>query len=238
MNTLTAFDLETVARDLPDKVLELRRRRIKTGNTKDPEKLRKLIEQKSDSLRQKDGTDPDYNRIIAAGFHNDNRTVILTACRDRIAVKPNIELRYGLTERQIVESCARILYNHQPVTFNGYEFDIPVLKRAALRNNVRLPFISSKRYECLDIAQKMNDWKFPAKGKSLEEYCLIYNIPYNTSITGADIESAYLLGKWEEIVKGELLPDLYATWRLYNRWTAIEDSQLFINRSEEASCFI
>ena len=127
------------------------------SNYKDAEKIKAYIEGKDTDKAIR--VDTDYCDIFCVGLKEENKDAECFTDKKEIEKKLN----------EVVKNAGRI------ITFNGRLFDIPVLMRWGIKNNLNLPYrelrLMAKKYNNdlhIDIAEMMTPFR------SLDELLQIY----------------------------------------------------------------
>ena len=193
MTTYKKFTLDIESKP-QENLIELFTKGIKAPKTyKDEEKIREYIENKANEFKKKMSVDPDYADIICIGIKE-------------IGKEP--KLYYKNIEQFFKD-------NDKPVfiTFNGKTFDIPLLIKWGLKNNLDLPYQylkgMTKRWSSdwhIDLQEVICDNDY----KSLDELLQIY---LGISKKPIDFETAS-----EDEIKEHCLEDIFNTELLYNKF--------------------
>lgn len=126
-------------------------------NLKDPEKIEKAIEKKKQEARKQMSVDTDYADIFCVGIKAIDKEA-------RLVKFKNLEQLFKEDEFKLI-------------TFNGKKFDIPLLIKQGIKQELDLPYKSLKRMcdrfseRHIDLMEVIGDF---AKYKSLDEYLQIY----------------------------------------------------------------
>ena len=206
------IDIET--RDASGVSLDIEKRFVRKGNTKDTEK----IGRKQDELK---GGCLDLSPIAIIGLKSSAssvpvvlavdhvgamvRGVVVVSCRD--------ELRLLSAAQEVLADVPRGV---DVVTFAGYGFDLPKLRLAFVRYGLIVP-------ECLflnhqaDLQHRMKDYLVKNYAfASLEECCQKVGIEFSKSIPGNEINAYIEAGRMAELVAYNV-GDLLAEESLYKR---------------------
>ena len=212
------FDLETRSRELPDNLIEYRRKTLnfkdlKTGNLKDPvkiaEKAREVEEyniQLAKDMTRMDAADIDYAEIIASGIKEDGSSA-------KVMIGPTA------TEEKIVERTIGVLAeNRGPIVgFNIIGFDIPLIKRAAVRYGIKIPAYIFARDNVLDLMELMKEnYKTDIKRQMI--YAMIYGFDLDVNLANsAEVPERWANGDiaW---IKNHLIQDLEMSDFLFNKF--------------------
>jgi predicted PolB exonuclease-like 3'-5' exonuclease len=158
--------------------------------------------------------DLDLLRIVAIGwmFHDDPKPRVITC-------KNETDERFALEQLERDYTAA---INPQFVTYNGLDFDLPVLMRRALYLGVRFPRLIVDRYRTphLDLQQHMS-LNGKLKWRSLKFYLNRFNIPNEDSTTGKEIGAMVKAGDWAG-VSAHCASDVMATRALAQRLGLVE----------------
>ncbi len=188
------LDIETKPQE---NLVEVCKNNIKVPKTyKDEEKIQAYIKEKVKELKNKMSVDTDYADIICIGLKEIGKEPKLIS---------NKELE-ELFKKDIVL-----------ITYNGKGFDIPLLIKYGIKNNLDLPYKRlremTKRYSELwhiDLMEVIGDY---GQYKSLDELLQIY---LGISKKPIDFETAT-----EKEIKEHCLEDLVNTELLYNKFNKI-----------------
>jgi len=196
-----AIDIETIPRELPSTVMEIRESSLKPPERyKDPQKIEEWLANQKEHLRDKDALDPDYCQIVAIAMFG------MATC----------DVLYGESETEILTKFWRRLTTPNVVTFNGYNFDIPVILRRSLYLGIPTKPIDNRRYLSLDLMQILNGWQINRPYKSLKLYCALFDIEYDPPADSDQIETLYKAGEYD-IIASKCMEDAKATWQLFWR---------------------
>jgi len=127
------------------------------SNYKDPEKIKAYMESKNNEKAKR--VDIDYADLFCLGIKEVGG-----------------EARC-LTDKKEIETALNDITGFTIVTYNGLHFDIPLILRWGIKNNLNLPYGWLKqltnRYEQahIDIQDRMVE---KGKFRSLDEFCEIY----------------------------------------------------------------
>ena len=158
---IVAFDLETIADHELLKILPPAD--VKLGNIKDDEKIKKKIEEAEAKRIEKMGLNPHENMIC-----------LFTWCDGKNSGAIPLKEAIGEAEKELLQSAWERLnrYDHF-VSFNGNQFDVPVLNLHSLFRGVRPSVnISTKKYTITnhtDLRAVLGNWDTYAPGK-LDSY--------------------------------------------------------------------
>ena len=203
-----AFDLETI----PDKsVIDyLPEIEVKTGNLKDPEKIKAKKEQAEKQRLEKMGLIHNQNMICCFSFWN-GKTGGSFILHEMSATG----------EKKLIKTIWQILERYKFfITFNGHDFDLPILlthtARYGLKQSIR---ISPNKYQVinhLDCYQFLSNHR-PMQG-SLDYYAKWFGLETgkNKGITGADIHDLYQKKDFSTI-KDYCLNDAKITYQIGDR---------------------
>lgn len=170
MSKYLAFDIETI----PDrsKIFQLPPVEIKTGNIKDPEKIKAKEDQARAEQVERMALDPLFGRICCAVFYDGDKTTKLV-----------MEKASDDAERALLESITEILFKTDKilVTWNGNGFDLPFLyKRMMIFGmwaNQTLAYWT-KRYDTskhIDLMQVWSNWNSQNYAKLDTVSCFVSN---------------------------------------------------------------
>ena len=147
------------------------------------------------------------NRVIAIGY---------AITSDSEDLKPLVTFKDVIVEEHekvLLTHLHTVCSIHSPIkifTFNGYNFDLPILRIAFMRHGINFPFRMTSKYDTnyhIDCRQILTNYDQYGKGTQ-EQWCMRLGIPVEPSgITGADIPSLWKDRNFEAI-KGKCLDDL------------------------------
>lgn len=196
------FDFETIPSPWADPFDE---NTVSLGNLKDPVKIQEKVESERAKYTSNLGLDVYQNMICSIGWCDgeDSGYILLGGDDEKDLIKKTWIL---LSE-----------YNFF-VTFNGLNFDVPVLNFHSMFQKIRVPFqISTRKYQITnhcDLRAVLTNWESYAKG-TLDFWlnkCLGIN-KYD-GMTGAMVNDAWEMGLYEKV--GEYSQDdAEKTWQLY-----------------------
>jgi hypothetical protein len=219
---LFVFDIETI----PD--LNAARNLLDLPNAEDKELREALIkyhlnitDQKNSFLRQ------PFHQVITIGF--------LSAEIERDYNGQEIyhvsDIRCGGDLGSNEEDLIKGFFSHlkknfsRLVSFNGKNFDLPVLKYAAMKHGVEAAWLYksgdkwnnyNQRYSLdwhCDLAEAFSDFGASAKVK-MNELCAAFNLPGKIGIDGSDVMEFYDQGRLQEI-RNYCETDVLNTYLLY-----------------------
>lgn len=165
------LDIETTY--TPD-LLEVYTNNIKPSRTlKDKTKIEADLEKKKEEAKMKMCLDHDYASIRCIGVKPVGEKAMIFKTLQEFSDWLNIERRD--------DSVGYVAHNYDqtPITFNGAEFDIPILMKAAIREGIEdfpfkkfLPRVGKYAKGHVDLMQKLGMvW---GANKSLDAYLQIY----------------------------------------------------------------
>lgn len=181
------------------------------ANYKDPEKIRQYELEARNRAAVTASLDVDLARIVALGIRRQDGFVDVLRCVDEDAE------RFAL----------KTLWQHVTpstkwVTFNGLNFDLPLVLRRSLYLGIDAPEIQLDRFRhpmVLDLLSILSmDGKLKMHGLSF--YANRFGLPVEPDITGAEIAERFLAGEWDVIEK-HCRCDVETTWRLAQRIGAV-----------------
>jgi predicted PolB exonuclease-like 3'-5' exonuclease len=201
-----AFDIETIANYALIETLPAPE--VKLGNTKDEEKIKAKLQEADQKRRESMGLNKFENLVCLFAWYDGEKSgyVLLKEANQQ-------------SERNLLLKVWEILnrYDHF-VTFNGNEFDIPVLNLHSLFASVRPPInISARKYVIsnhTDLRAVLGNWDSYAPGK-LDPYlrmCLGRSKPEN--IDGSMVQHYWDCDMQDQIVEYGM-GDVKDTWDLY-----------------------
>lgn len=219
---LFVFDIETI----PDTNSGKKLLDLKTNDTND---LRQslvnyhleITDNKNSFLRQ------PFHQIIAISFiqaeiqrdFNGNESYNL------------IDIRSGGDLISVEADLVKGFFNHlkknfsRLVSFNGRNFDLPVLKYRAMKHNIEASWLYksgdkwnnfNQRYSLdwhCDLAEAFSDFGASSKVK-MNELCAVFNLPGKLGIDGSQVMTMYDDGKIQEI-RNYCETDVINTYLLY-----------------------
>ena len=100
---------------------------------KDPSKIKADIEEKKLKLRKKMATDPDYAKVVCIGIKEVGGPGKLYKLKDMEQWFKDNVVSEGRAGHREWKTCTII-------TFNGRNFDLPLLIKAGLKNNLDFPY--------------------------------------------------------------------------------------------------
>ena len=125
-------------------------------NWKDEDKIKAYIQEKKEEAEHELALDQDYSQI------------------DCIAVKKDEEP----TKLVTLEELGSLLQGETVVTFNGKNFDLPIIIKNGIKQKINLPFRTlkemTKRYNAPQHIDLMETLAFGGQFKSLDTYLQIY----------------------------------------------------------------
>ncbi len=165
------LDIETKPND---KLINLFTSKIKAPKTyKDPEKITAYIEEKKQELVKNMSVDVDFCEIKCICIKVDDNQAREISLVDLI----DLLNEHMTIKSELASDYEKRVLDFRLVTFNGKKFDLPVIIREALRNNLIAPYKElktwTKRFQVsnhIDLMELINDNDF----KSLDLYSQIY----------------------------------------------------------------
>ncbi len=207
-------DIETG--DAAGASLDIEKKYVRRGNTKDEEKIsRKAGELKGGCL--------DLSPIAIVGLKSSASSVPVVLAVNGVSVDGCCVLSYKdelhlLSEAQ--EVLSDVPREADIVTFAGYGFDLPKLRRGLCRYGLIVPdcLTVNRHFDCQHEMAKflVKNYAFA----SLEEACAKMGIDFQKTIDGSEINAYIEAGKHAEIIEYNAR-DLWATERLYKRMRGI-----------------
>lgn len=179
-------------------LVDLYTKGIKAPKTyKDEEKIKEYIENKANEFKKKMSVDTDYADIICIGIKELGK-------EPKLYYKETIEQFFKENEKPVF------------ITFNGKKFDIPLLMKWGIKNNLDLPYQylkgMTKRWSTewhIDLQEVICDNTY----KSLDELLQIY---LGISKKPIDFNTAS-----EKEIKEHCLEDIINSELLYNKFKLI-----------------
>jgi len=183
------------------------------SNWKDPVKIEQYVKDAKAAQVAKASLDIDLARIVCLGWQLSTDDVPQTALMK--------------DELQEAEMLGRFWHSFWPVyvpgqtvavTFNGLNFDLPLLLRRSLYLGVTAPKLQLDRYKHIDAIDLMQilclDGRLKMHG--LQFYANRFKIPVEQDITGADIGKAVADGDWAAVER-HCAADVQTTYLLAKR---------------------
>lgn len=200
------------------RLLEVFKNTIKVpGNYKNPEKIQEYMEEALLEAGKDMAVDPDYAEIICVGvkeFGEENKPMIFT-------LQEFAEWYLKDIKHPNVDGARTQNYKQVMVTFNGTNFDIPLLIKAGIRNEVMLPYQHLvmqldkwKGTGHIDLATKLSFTY--GKFKSLSHYTQIY-LGEKKDTEGDD----FFRNATDEEIKQHCADDLILTEKLFNKFDVL-----------------
>lgn len=179
------------------------------SNYKDPEKIAAYVAEKTAERMQYLALDPDLARIThisARGY-----CAFSVSCHDED------------TEAQQLRELAKDLKSVSSlVTYNGFNFDLPLLMRRAKYLGVEFPAINTDRYRSphVDLCEVLSD-RNPQRRRPLNFYVkrLGWTDLLEKPLAGADEARVFETGAWD-LLKASCDRDVEATERLA-KWAGV-----------------
>lgn len=202
---IAAYDIETIARPLPDEVInEL----CKTGNLKDPVK----IAAKQAEFRNKLGADPLTAMPCCGGWYASDSDCGYIMLEKQTAVAEEKFLR---------EYWERLAMYDVLIGFNSFSFDSKILLLRSAVYGVEIPFkLDRKRYSSsgnhIDIRMVLQDWNTFEAGK-LGFFLSMFGLEGKSKgIDGSMVQDYWNEGLHDEI--GEyVVQDSKQTFQLFQK---------------------
>ena len=202
---VAAYDLETIARPLPDEIInEL----CKTGNLKDEKK----IAAKRAEFRSMMGANPlTAQPCCGAWFSSDNDCGFIM-----------LEKQTAVAEEKFLrEYWERLAMYDMLIGFNSFSFDSKILLLRSAVYGVEIPFkFDRKRYSTtgnhIDIRMVIQDWNAFEHGK-LDFFLNMFGLEGKTEgMDGSMVQDYWNEGLHDEIGK-YCLQDCKATFQLFQK---------------------
>ena len=201
-----ALDIETIAdRSLMPMLPPVEA----AGNLKDPEKIKADIEKKQEKQIVEMGLDPRWNLICCVGLYDGTSEPQAIVLQD--------ESEAG--ERALLEATWEALHRYELfVSFNGSEFDVPIINLHSLFRRVRPAVrISTRRYQIdnhVDVRAVLSGWEKFAPG-NLDFYLQrVLGRSKPKQIGGSDVQHYWDVGMKDDIAT-YCMGDAKDTWDLY-----------------------
>ena len=179
-------------------LVELYTKGIKAPKTyKDEEKIKEYIENKANEFKKKMSVDTDYADIICIGIKELGK-------EPKLYYKETIEQFFKENENPVF------------ITFNGKKFDIPLLMKWGIKNNLDLPYQylkeMTKRWSAerhIDLQEVICDNTYKSLDELLQIYLGISKKPIDFNIAS------------EKEIKEHCLEDIINSELLYNKFKLI-----------------
>lgn len=193
------------------KLLEVFLENITAPKTyKDPDKIAEYIESKKLDATKAMAVDPDYNEIICIGVKEGKKPGVLMSLQEYATwLKTAVVLPDGAKVENIYQKM---------ITFNGKQFDLPVIIRAGIKAGIDLPY--KQLMQLCDKYRAMNHIDLMEKlavgygnYKSLDKYLQIY-----LGISKKPIDFAVAT---EAEIREHCLEDLENTAKLFNKFSPL-----------------
>jgi predicted PolB exonuclease-like 3'-5' exonuclease len=202
-----AFDLETIAN--PAMIAHLPP--IEPNpRLKDPEKIKADIEEKKLKQLEEMGADKFFNLVCCASFKDMETGEVTSYVLDE-----------SMDERPLIEKIWKHLWQYKRfITFNGMEFDVPILIAHAAIHEVAITVeISTRKYvkdNHIDIRMILANWDKYARG-TFDFFCRLFLMEGKPS----DIDGSMVQHYWDcgliSKIKAYCEDDVDKLSRLYNR---------------------
>lgn len=209
MKKVITFDLETIA----DKsVIPLLPPVKPNGTLKDPIKIKADIEKKEIEQISKLGLNPTTARICTFGWFDGKESHHIM-----------LEDESARAEKKLLQQSWEVLAEAEHfVTFNGNQFDVPMLLMRSLINKVRPAVqISTKKYTITnhtDVRAVLSNWDAYKPGK-LDFYSkLLLGKTPKGEFDGSDVQTMYELELYEDI-GNYCMDDCRCTFEIYELLT-------------------
>lgn len=188
-------DLETAPIDDAETYLDLSDISA-PANYKDPAKIAAFVAAETVKQFERCSLDPDLCKIVALGFvGEEGGEPIVWTCEDELAERTAIGSFF-----ETWRTCGRPEF----VTYNGVDFDLPILERRALYQRVSAPplYLDKYRHPGVTDAQQILSKFGRFKWRSLSFYTNRFGLPpVDDDVTGADIGALVKAGEWDTIAK-------------------------------------
>lgn len=175
---------------------------------KDPEKIDAYIREKQEDAAKQMAIDPDFCEIICIGIKEAGKEGKLLSLQ---------EYANWLNETYVAENGGAQVKNiyRKMITFNGKQFDIPIILRAAIKQGVALPFKElldqCDKYKAKNHIDLMQELSVGYNNyKSLDKYLQIY--------LGIAKEPIDFATASEEQVRAHCMEDLGNTEKLFDKF--------------------
>jgi predicted PolB exonuclease-like 3'-5' exonuclease len=179
------------------------------SNYKDPEKIAQYILEARNAAAVKASLDVDLARIVALGYRREDGSIDVLRCPDER------EERFALG---VLWEQHRRHPGAKWLTYNGLEFDLPLVLRRSLYLEIPAPEIQVDKYRHPQVLDLMSILSMQGKLRwhSMGFYAARFGLPVEPDITGAEIAERFLAGDWDAIEK-HCRYDVETTWRLAQR---------------------
>ena len=177
----------------------------------DPKKIEADIAAKTLDRLAKASLDMDLSRLTAIGLH-DGTAAMVMLCHDEAE------------ERAALISTAALLKDANGalktvVTYNGHDFDLPLIMRRAKHLGVTFPRLSTDRYKStnFDLMAELSD-RNPERRRSLKFY--VKRLGWTDLVKpleGAAEVQVHTSGDWAGL-EASVIHDITATLRLAQWW--------------------
>ncbi len=215
--TTLIFDIETIPRNWSDLDKELQDYLLKNTETKDEEQ----------AVKDKLALLAPTSEIVAIAIYELNSqsgaVYFQAPNQEKVDYKEDNIRFYSGTEKEILEKFWRVIISAQTfVTFNGRNFDCPVLMLRSAFLSVKpsrnlLPY----RYDNNLHVDLLDQLSFYGASRrfSLDMYCRFFGIksPKADGLDGSQVNNLFQQGEYEKIAK-YCLGDVLATKELYLKW--------------------
>lgn len=175
---------------------------------KDPDKIEAYIQEKREDAAKQMATDPDFCEIICIGIKEEGKPAVLMSLQEYAA---------WLNQTYIAENGGAQVKNlyRKMITFNGKQFDIPIILRAAIKQGVQIPFlellVQCDKYKAKNHIDLMQELSVGYNNyKSLDKYLQIY-----LGIAKKPIDFNVAT---EQDIREHCLEDLENTEKLFNKF--------------------
>jgi len=167
-------------------------------------------EGEEDWARKKQSVDPDYAEIACIGLKPLGKDPKIVTLKEMEVIFEDHSYMYPISEDVFEKKC-----NIEFITFNGKGFDIPLLIKQGIKNNLKFPYkhlLSMtnkwKNDHHTDLMDLLGEY---GKYKSLDHYLGIY-----LGIRKETVGDEFFKNATQEDLEKHLLDDLNQTEKLYN----------------------
>ncbi len=221
-NSLFVFDIETIPDVLAAKNL------LNLTEISDQEAIKALVDYhlkitdgKNGFLRQ------PFHQVVAISFLQAEITKNNDGSENYLLKEIRSGGKIESGEKELIQGFFDYLKKQPPrfVSFNGKNFDLPVLKYRAIKYGISAPWLYkmgdkwnnynqkySLNWHC-DLVDAFSDFGSSARVK-MNELCAVFNLPGKLGIDGSMVENYYNQGKLAEI-RNYCETDVINTYLLY-----------------------
>ena len=265
LENILVFDIETIpdislASELCDGMLKNPENEEEGRYTK--EEIEKLTPFEKEDLMTRYHTEKHNNAFLRQPFHKISCISFLIAgieyefgkekyvfnkldscsCFEDVKEEKTEYSGYNNNEKKVIETFWGVLKKYKPriISFNGYNFDMNVLKCKALKYGIDCGWYFNyggkwDGYEARYPNKANGDIEDENFGNyTLHEMCILLNIPCKLGVDGSRVSSLYYDGKYKEICE-YCETDVLATYLVYLRMALTKG---WIDNTEYNKCII